>query len=156
MSEHTIKLTISLFFGTLSSAIIELLGGGDVNLKALIIFMIIDFVTGLIVAIFWGKSTKSENGGLSSKACWRGIIKKVCTLLIVVVSHQADILLNTDYIRNAIIIAFCISEVISICENAGEMGILPKSVQTIFEKVIDMLKVKARVPDTDSKNDEEK
>ena len=110
MSEHTIKLTISLFFGTLSSAIIELLGGGDVNLKALIIFMIIDFVTGLIVAIFWGKSNKSENGGLSSKA-------------------------------------FCISEVISICENAGEMGILPKSVQTIFEKVIDMLKVKARVPD---------
>lgn len=143
MSEHTIKLTISLFFGTLSSAIIELLGGGDVNLKALIIFMIIDFITGLIVAIFWGKSNKSENGGLSSKACWKGIIKKVCTLLIVVVSHQADILLNTDYIRNAIIIAFCISEIISICENAGEMGILPKQVQAIFNRVIDLLNKKS-------------
>lgn len=143
MNVNSAKISISLFLGTLSSAIIELLGGGDVNLKALIIFMVIDFVTGLIVAIFWGKSNKSENGGLSSKACWRGIIKKVCTLLIVVVSHQADILLNTDYIRNAIIIAFCISEIISICENAGEMGILPKQVQEIFNRVIDLLNKKS-------------
>ena len=128
------------FIGAIGSAIAQILGGWDNDIIALLIFMAIDFTTGLACAIFWNNSNKSENGALSSKACWRGIVKKVCTILIVICSHYADTLLDTTYIRNAVVIAFCASELISICENAALMGILPEPVMKIFDKIIDIMK----------------
>ena len=95
-----------------------------------------------ICALVFGKSNKSANGALSSSACRKGLIKKVCTLLIVVVAQRIDILTGSEYIRNAVVIAFCVSELISICENAGLMGILPEGVQKILNKAIDVLKNK--------------
>ena len=97
---------------------------------------------GLICLLVFGRSNKSANGSLSSSACWKGLIKKVCTLLIVVVTQRIDILTGSEYIRNAVVIAFCVSELISICENAGLMGILPEGVQKILNKAIDVLKNK--------------
>ena len=44
--------------------------------------------------------------------------------------------------RDAVIIAFCAAELISICETAGLMGILPKPVQQILVKAIDILSSK--------------
>lgn len=126
--------------GVVGSAIAEALGGWNNGLETLLIFMVVDFVLGVLCAIFWGKSDKSENGGLSSKACWRGIVKKCGTLLIVVCGAYIDKLLNVDYVRNAIVIGFCAAELISICETAGIMGILPEPVQKILDKVIDILK----------------
>lgn len=144
------KPFICTLIGTVGSAILNFLGGGDSMLLALVILMCIDFVTGLIVALFWQSSPKSDNGGVSSKACWQGILKKFCTLLVVAVANQADILLGIDYVRNAVVIAFCVAEIISICENTGEMGILPYSVQKIFNKVIDLLNDKADTSTTTS------
>lgn len=95
-----------------------------------------------ICALVFGKSNKSANGALSSSACRKGLIKKICTLLIVVVAQRIDILTGSEYIRNAVVIAFCVSELISICENAGLMGILPEGVQKILNKAIDVLKNK--------------
>ena len=129
--------------GAVGSFIAQFLGGWDNAVLALIIFMAIDFATGLACAIFWNKSNKSENGALSSKACWQGIIKKICTILLVVCAHYADVLLGCDYIRNAVVIAFCASELISICENAALMDILPPGVQNVLDKVIDLLKNKS-------------
>ena len=60
-----------------------------------------------------------------------------------VAAHYADVLLETEYIRNAVIIAFCASELISICENAALMDILPPGVQNVLDKVIDLLKNKS-------------
>ncbi|MGN0587136.1 MAG: holin family protein [Oscillospiraceae bacterium] len=126
--------------GIVGAAVAEMLGGWDNAIVTMLIFMGIDFVLGLVCAFVFGRSPKSEHGGLSSSACWKGLVKKVCTLLIVVAAHYADVLLGAEYIRNAVIIAFCASELISICENAGCMGILPQSVQNILEKIIDTLK----------------
>ena len=70
--------------GAVGSFIAQFLGGWDNAVLALLIFMAVDFATGLACAIFWNKSNKSENGALSSKACWQGIIKKICTILRVV------------------------------------------------------------------------
>lgn len=151
MNIQTAKYSVSMLLGLISSHIINLLGGGSVTLTALVVFMVIDFMMGLALAVFWGKSQKSENGKLSSKACWRGIIKKVSTFLIIIVANQADLMLSTDYIRNSVIIAFCISELISICENAGEMGILPKAVQKLFNKVIDVLEEQSNIGDDEDK-----
>lgn len=126
--------------GIIGSAIAEALGGWDNAIITLLVFMGIDFVTGLICAMWFGKSKKSENGALSSTECWRGLVKKFATLLIVVAANYADKLIGSSYIRNAVVIAFCASELISICENAGLMGILPSGVQKILNKVIDVLK----------------
>lgn len=134
------KLTaLCTVIGILGSGIASSLGGWDNAIITLLAFMAIDFVTGIACALFFGKSAKSENGALSSKECWRGLVKKFVTLLIVVAANYAD-LLGSDYIRNAVVIGFCASELISICENAGLMGILPPAVQKILEKVIDILK----------------
>lgn len=126
--------------GLVGSVIANALGGWDYAVQTLLVFMAVDFVLGLACAIFWGKSDKSENGGLSSKACWRGLVKKCGTLLIVICGTYADRLLGFNYIRNAVIIGFCVAELISICETAGLMGIMPEAVKKVFTKVLDILK----------------
>ena len=139
---HEKMLAVCSFAGVIGAAIAEALGGWDNAVITLIAFMAIDFVMGLICALVFGRSNKSASGSLSSSACWKGLIKKVCTLLIVVVAQRIDILTGSEYIRNAVVIAFCVSELISICENAGLMGILPEGVQKILNKAIDVLKNK--------------
>ncbi len=128
--------------GAIGSVIAKALGGWDNAVITLVVLMVVDFVMGLLCALVFGKSDKSQNGALSSKACWQGITKKVCTGLIVVVAHRIDLLVGSDYIRNAVIIAFCVAETISIMETAGLMGILPEGVQKVLTKAIDILKNK--------------
>lgn len=140
MNEKMIAVCAAV--GAVGSAVASALGGWDNAVLALIIFMGIDFATGLACAIFWNRSNKSENGALSSKACWQGIIKKICTILLVVCAHYADVLLGCDYIRNAVVIALCASELISICENMALMGVLPEPVKKLFDKIIDVMKNK--------------
>ncbi|MCI5752960.1 MAG: phage holin family protein, partial [Oscillospiraceae bacterium] len=60
-------------------------------------------------------------------------------LLFVIIANRLDVLIGTDYIRTGVIISFCASELISICENAGLMGVPLPSVIT---KAIDILKNK--------------
>lgn len=129
-------------FGVVGAVIAEALGGWDDAIITLIVFMAIDFVMGLLCALVFGKSNKSPNGALSSAACWRGLVKKVCTLLLVVVSHYIDVIAEVSFVRNAVVIAFCVAETISIMETAGLMGILPEGVQKVLTKAIDILKNK--------------
>lgn len=97
----------------------------------------IDYLMGLILAAVFGKSKKSESGKLDSGACWRGLVKKGISLLIVLVACRLDLLIGTNYIRDACIVAFCVSEVISIVENAGLMGV---PIPTVITKAIEALK----------------
>lgn len=139
---HEKMVAVCGVIGVIGAAIAEALGGWDDAIIALVIFMAIDFIMGLLCALVFGKSDKSENGALSSAACWRGLVKKVCTLLIVVVSHYIDVIAEVTFIRNAVVIAFCVAEAISIMEIAGLMGILPEGVQRVLTKAIDILKNK--------------
>jgi toxin secretion/phage lysis holin len=125
--------------GTVGAFIAELLGGWDSDVKTLVIFMIIDYIMGIIIAAFFKKSDKTDSGALSSKACWVGLCRKGITLLIVLVAHRLDLLIGTNYIRSAAVIGFCCSELVSIVENAGIMGVpLP----SVIKKAIDILKTK--------------
>lgn len=128
--------------GTIGSVIANALGGWDNAAKTLVVLMVVDFVMGVLCALVFGRSNKSATGALCSAACWQGITKKVCTGLIVVVAHRIDIIVGSDYIRMAVIMAFCVSETISIMETAGLMGILPDGVQKALTKAIDILKNK--------------
>ena len=98
-------------------------GGWSEALITLIVFMAVDYVTGLAVAGIFKKSKKSENGALESRAGFKGLCRKGVALLIVLVAVRLDIIMHTTYIKDAVIIAFVANESISIIENAGLMGV---------------------------------
>ena len=128
------KQSILTVIGATGAFIANLLGGWDAGLTTLVIFMAIDYFTGLVVAGIFHKSKKTENGTLSSKAGLQGIAKKVMMLLMVLVAVRLDILTGTDYIRDAVIIALCGNELISIIENAGLMGVpIPRKLKEAIE-----------------------
>lgn len=128
------KETICTAVGVTGSAIAAAFGGWDEALVTLIIFMVIDYLSGLAVAGIFHKSNKSENGALESRAGWKGLCRKCVTLLFVLIAYRLDLAIGVDYIRNAVIIGFMANELISIVENAGLMGIpLPGVIQNAIE-----------------------
>lgn len=134
------KETICTAVGVVGSFIAGLFGGWDTALVTLLLFMGIDYITGLAVAAC-GKSPKSDTGRLSSKIGWRGLAKKCVSLLLVLVAVRLDITLGTSYIRDAVCIAFVANELLSITENAGLLGVpLPE----ILTKAIDLLQSKGK------------
>lgn len=130
--------------GVIGGAIASLFGGWDAALVTLVIFMGIDYLTGLIVAGVFHASKKSESGALESRAGFKGLCRKGVTLLIVLVACRLDILINSNFIRDAVVIAFVANESISIIENAGLMGV---PIPAILTKAIDILKKKAESED---------
>lgn len=136
----TFKNIICTVLGVIGAAISNLFGGWDAALTTLIIFMAIDYVSGVIVAGVFHKSSKSDTGGLNSHIGWQGICRKGITLAIVLIACRLDLLIGTSYIKDAVIIAFCANELISIVENAGLMG-LP--IPNVIIKAIDVLKEKS-------------
>ena len=125
--------------GMIGSAVAMALGGWDASVITLFVFMGIDFITGLIVGGIFHKSNKTKNGALESRAGWKGLTKKGITILFVVIAVRLDLLLGSNYIRDAVCISFILNELISIVENAGLMGIpLP----AVITKAIDILKSK--------------
>lgn len=133
------KIHVCIAAGMLGSFLAYLLGGWDEALITLIIFMTIDYITGLMVAGVFKKSRKTETGGLESNAGFKGLCRKFMILLFVLIGVKLDLVLGIDYIRNTVIIAFITNELISIVENAGLMGLpIPK----VIIDAIDVLKKK--------------
>ena len=130
------KEAVSAAAGIGAGVLSWVVGGFDTPILALILCMGVDYVTGLIVAGVFHTSPKTKSGGLDSRVGWKGLARKFVTLLMVVVANLADILLGLHYIRDAVIIAFCANECISILENAGLMGIrIPKVLTAALEKL---------------------
>lgn len=104
-------------------------GGMDGLLYALISFMILDYITGCLVAI-----VKKE---LSSKIGFKGIAKKVLIMALVAVGHILDThILGGAFCRSAVIGFYIANEGISILENAGELGIpLPKKLIAVLKQL---------------------
>ena len=146
------KELVCTIAGVVGGFLSSLFGGWDSALITLLIFMGIDLATGFITAAM-GKSKHSKNGGLSSKAGWFGLAKKVCTLLLIVAAVRIDILIGTNYIRDAVCISFCLNELLSIVENTSLMGI---PYPAVIKKAIDVLQTKVgRTEETITKDLEE-
>ena len=123
------KETVCTAIGLIGSLITSLLGGWDVPMKALVICMIIDYISGLMVAGIFHKSKKSDNGALNSSIGMKGLCKKCMVLFWVIVMAQVGRVTNMEYLRIAVIIGFIANEFISIAENSKLMGIpLPKPI----------------------------
>ena len=123
------KETVCTAIGLIGSLVTSLIGGWDVPMKALVICMIIDYISGLMVAGIFHKSRKSDNGALNSSIGMKGLCKKCVVLFWVIVMAQVGKVTNMEYLRNALIIGFIANEFISIAENSKLMGIpLPKPI----------------------------
>lgn len=138
--------------GAVGSFLIYVFGPWNSAMATLIIFMAVDYITGLILAGIFKKSPKSDSGALESRAGWKGLARKGITLLIVLVAYRLDLALNTAYIRDGVIIAFIANECISIIENAALMGVpVPKAIR----KAIELLKDKNEDDEADQKPPDE-
>ncbi len=133
------KVGILTFIGAIGGFIASMFGGWDSALTTLIVFMAIDYITGLIVAGVFHKSPKTKSGALESKAGWKGLCRKGMTIFIVLIACRLDLIIGTTFVRDAVIIAYIVNETISIVENAGLMGI---PIPAVITKSIDVLKKK--------------
>lgn len=97
-----------------------LLGGWDISLKCLIIVIVLDYITGVLSAIY--------NKKLDSKIGLKGILKKFGYLCIIALSVIIDkIMGETGVIRTLVIYFFVANDGLSIIENMAKMGVpLPK------------------------------
>ena len=136
--------------GVIGAAVTAVFGGWSGTLTTLVIFMAVDFVTGWIVAGVFHASKKTERGGLESRVGWKGLARKCVTLLLVFMASRMDLLLGVNYVRDAVTIAFCANEALSIIENAALMGIkLPVPLQ----KAIELLRAKAEPEKQDAQSE---
>ena len=134
------KQFVCTVIGAVGSGIAALFGGWDTGLVSLLIFMGLDYVSGLVVAGVFHKSNKTDTGSLESKAGWKGLCRKCMTLVFVLVAYRLDLIIGTNYIRDAVIIAFIANELISLVENARLMSVPLLAVNT---KAIDILQKKS-------------
>lgn len=136
----SIKAIICTAGGLAGAAVAAIWGGWTEAMTILCILMALDYIAGILVAAVWHRSPKTQTGGLESLAGLKGLIRKVFILALVAVAHMIDRLIGTNYIRDAVAIAFSLNEIISILENAGLMGIpIPK----VMQKGLELLRRKA-------------
>lgn len=133
------KNTAVTVIGGVGGFIASMLGGWSTALGTLLIFMAIDYITGLIVAGVFKKSGKTKSGALQSNAGFKGICKKGVMLLVVMVGHRLDLTMGTTIVKDGVIIAFIANELISFAENLGLMGI---DMPEVIVKAIDVLNKK--------------
>ncbi|MBR4173024.1 MAG: phage holin family protein [Clostridia bacterium] len=117
------KETLCTVCGVAGAFIAKLFGGWDAALTTLVIFMVIDYITGMLVAAVFRKSEKTESGALGSRAGLIGLCRKGVIMLVVLVASRLDITVGSTFIKDATVIAFIVNETISIIENAALMGI---------------------------------
>lgn len=132
---------LNWLLGSISAIPVAILGTWNNDLNTLSCLIVTDFLTGLLKSLI-GKSDKSKNGGLTSKMCREGIIKKFCIFIYVALGNWLDCYLNiesTPYIRTMVILSFIISETISIIEN---LHLITGYKIPVFEKVIDIMRGK--------------
>lgn len=135
MSIVEVKNTALLVFAGIGAFLAKMVGGWDAALKALIIIMAVDYITGLIVAGVFRSSNKSATGALDSRAGFKGLIKKCMILLMVIIGTVLDLCVGTDsLVRTAVILFYMGNEGLSIIENFGLMGMpVPKKLREAFE-----------------------
>lgn len=133
------KEMICTTIGAVGSMVAGLFGGWDTGLTTLLLFMALDYVTGLIVAGVFKNSPKTTTGALESSTGWKGLCRKGVMLVFVLVAYRLDLTIGTNYIKDCLVIAFIANETISLIENAGLMGVpLP----AVITKAVDILQKK--------------
>ena len=105
-------------------------GGVDGLMTALLIFMVLDYITGLMCAIADKK--------LSSAVGFKGICKKVLIIMLVGVAHIVDLhVVGTgDALRSAVVCFYLSNESVSMLENAAHLGLpIPEKLKSVLAQL---------------------
>ena len=124
--------TIQLIFSAVGGWLGYFLGGCDGLLYALIAFVVIDYITGVMCAII--------NKQLSSEVGFKGIFRKVLIFLLVGIANIIDVqVIGTGTVlRTAVIFFYISNEGVSLLENAGHLGLpIPEKIKTVLEQLHD-------------------
>ena len=123
MDYNAVKNGVLAALAAVGSWIANSLGGWDASMQVLVALMVADYLTGVLVAAVWHRSSKSSSGTLNSVAGFKGILKKCMILLLVWIGVLLDDSTGANYIRMAVILFFIGNEGISLLENLGLMGV---------------------------------
>lgn len=123
------KNIINFITGTLATMLVFLLGGWDIAIQVLLLVVFLDYISGILKAIY--------NKKLNSEIGLKGIVKKIGYFIIVAVAVILDrIMGDTGAIRTLVIYFFVANEGISILENWGGMGLpLPQKLKDTLEQL---------------------
>lgn len=124
--------TIQLIFIDIGGWLGYFLGGCDRLLYALITFVVIDYITGVMCAI--------NDKTLSSEVGFKGICRKVLIFLLVGIAHVLDVNVidSGGVLRTAVIFFYISNEGSSLLENAAHLGLpVPEKIKTVLEQLLD-------------------
>lgn len=121
--------------GVVGGLAVKLLGGFDYSIKAMLLLMFVDIISGFVCAWVFDTSQYSKNG-VSSEALFKGAVRKTFMLSIVAIGVVIDKVMGFNYVRNAVVMYFIATEGISILEHMVTMGIpVPKFVVNMLENM---------------------
>lgn len=124
--------TIQIIFTGVGGWLGYFLGGCDGLLYALVVFVVVDYITGVMCAI--------NNKTLSSAVGFKGICRKVLIFLLVGIANVLDVqVIGTgSVLRTAVIFFYISNEGVSLLENAGHLGLpIPDKVKVVLEQLHD-------------------
>ena len=133
MRDFTIDLVwakIQMAISVVGGWIGYFVGGIDGLMTALLVFMVLDYITGLMCAI-------SDNQ-LNSTVGFKGICKKVLIILLVGVAHIVDMYVvgNGNALRSAVVCFYLSNEGVSMLENAAHLGLpIPERLKSILAQL---------------------
>ncbi len=116
------------------AAITYLLGGWSPLLKTLLLFVVVDYVTGVTAAAIHGK--------LNSSVGFKGIAKKIGIFVVVAMGHHVDAVLGDAHlIRDAAVFFYLANELLSGIENLGTIGV---PIPPIIMQAVEVLQGKSK------------
>ena len=134
---------IQLILSVIGGAVMAALGGCDTLLGVLVWFVVVDYISGVILAI--------KNRKLNSRVGFLGIAKKALIFLVIITAHLLDELTGIGAIRSMAVMFYISNEGISILENLGKLEVkYPQKLKEILEQLED--KHDVHKEDTESDN----
>jgi len=124
--------TIQIIFAGVGGWLGYFLGGCDGLLYALIVFVVVDYITGVMCAV--------SDKKLSSAVGFKGICRKVLIFLLVGIANVLDmqVIGTGSVLRTAVIFFYISNEGISLLENAGHLGLpIPEKIKVVLEQLHD-------------------
>ena len=137
--ENNIILTFKIICAAIGGFCGTLWGALDGIMMALLAFIVIDYITGLMVAIV--------NKTLNSSVGFKGLAKKVFILLLVLIANILDVHImgGSGVVRGVVIAFYLANEGISILENAGKLGVpYPQKLKDVLEQLKEEKNTKIR------------
>lgn len=121
------KVLLAMVWTSWISFIAWLIGGFDLLIWTILTLMTLDYISGILV----GYKEKT----LNSKKGFKGLCKKVMILIIICCSSLISQILKNFALRDIVIIFYCSTEILSILENAGKIGVpIPQKLKEALEQ----------------------